>query len=59
MKKYKIRIDYVMSREVEFEIDEKANPFDKATEISEEPVDLKCLTATKKLVHFLEGLELK
>lgn len=59
MKKYKIRIDYVMSREVEFEIDEKANPFDKAEEISEEPVNLKCLTAKKKLVHFLEGLELK
>ena len=59
MKKYKIRIDYVMSREVEFEIDEKANPFERAEEISQEPVSLKCLTATKKFVHFLEGLELK
>lgn len=59
MKKYKIRIDYVMSREVEFEIDEKANPFDKAKEISQEPVNLKCLTPTKKNVEFLEGLELK
>ena len=58
MKKYKIRIDYVMSREVEFEIDEKANPFERAEEISQEPVSLKCLTATKKFIHFLEGLEL-
>ena len=59
MKKYKIRIDYVMSREVEFEIDEKANPFERAEEISQEPVNLNCLTAKKKLVHFLEGLEVK
>ena len=57
MKKYKIRINYVFSREVEFEIDEKANPFERE-EISQEPVNLKCLTATKKFVHFLEGLEL-
>lgn len=48
-----------MSREVEFEIDEKANPFERAEEISQEPVNLNCLTAKKKLVHFLEGLELK
>lgn len=59
MKKYKIRIDYVLSREVEFEIDEKANPFERAEEIAEEPVNLKCLTATKTNVEFLEGLELK
>lgn len=59
MKKYKIRIDYVMSREVEFEIDEKANPFERAEEISQEPVDLKCLTAKDINIHFLEGLELK
>lgn len=58
MKKYKIRIDYVMSREVEFEIDEKANPFERAEEISHEPVNLKCLTPTKHIVEFLEGLEL-
>lgn len=59
MKKYKIRINYVMSREVEFEIDEKANPFERAEEISQEPVSLKCLTPTKTNVEFLEGLELK
>ena len=58
MKKYKIRINYVLSREVEFEIDEKANPFERAEEISEEPVDPKCLSAKKKFIHFLEGLEL-
>lgn len=48
-----------MSREVEFEIDEKANPFERAEEISQEPVNLKCLTPTKTNVEFLEGLELK
>lgn len=58
MKKYKIRIDYVMSREVEFELDEKAYPFERAEEIAQEPVNLKCLTPTKKNVVFLEGLEL-
>ena len=58
MKKYKIRIDYVMSREVEFELDEKVNPFDKAREISEGPVDPKCLSAKEINIHFLEGLEL-
>lgn len=59
MKKYKIRINYVLSREVEFEIDEKANPFERAEEISQEPVNLKCLTPMKINVEFLEGLELK
>lgn len=58
MKKYKIRIDYVMSREVEFELEEKVNPFDRAREISEEPVNPKCLTAKEINIHFLEGLEL-
>ncbi len=58
MKKYKSRIDYVMSREVEFELDEKVNPFDRAREISVEPVDPKCLSAKEINIHFLEGLEL-
>ena len=47
-----------MSREVEFELDEKVNPFDKAREISVEPVDPKCLSAKEINIHFLEGLEL-